>query len=206
MKYPPVRKSALALPAMSAGAPNSDSRKRAINLLQTLDVGHTATAMPLTYKRRFIKQTMLFMIAVIFTAAGVATRADADDDSVAPLALRAIMGELSKNMQTATHAVSREDWEQAAKTALRIADHPQPPMMEKLRILSFAGSDVQKFKNFNRQTSLAAKYLEEVAGKQDGHAVIAAFAALQSSCLACHQDLRKPFKEHFYGTQIKKKE
>lgn len=155
----------------------------------------------MTYKYRFIKQKALFMIVVIFTAAGVATGADADDDGVAPLALRGIMGELNRNMQTVTDAVSRENWEQAAKTAPRIADHPQPPIMEKLRILSFAGSGVQKFKDFNRQTHLAAKHLEEVAGKQDGHAVIAAFAALQSSCLACHQDLRKPFKEHFYGQQ-----
>lgn len=201
MKYLPVRKSTLALSAMPAGAPNSDARKRAINLLQALDVGHRAKATPLTYKRRFIKQTALFMIVVIFMAAGVATGADADDDGVAPLALRAIMVELNRNMQTVTDAVSHENWEQAAKTAPQIADHPQPPMMEKLRILNFAGSDVQKFKNFNRQTHLAAKHLEEVAGKQDGHAVIAAFAALQSSCLACHQDLRKPFKEHFYGRQ-----
>jgi cytochrome c556 len=155
----------------------------------------------MTYNRRFIKQTVLFMIAVIFTAAGVATGSDADDDRVAPLALRAIMDELNRNMQTLTDAISREDWEQVAKTAPRIADHPQPPMMEKLRILNFAGSDVHKFKNFNRQTHHAATHLEEVAGKQDGHAVIAAFAALQSSCLDCHQDLRKTFKEHFYGRQ-----
>lgn len=155
----------------------------------------------MTHDRRYIKQTALLMIVLIITAAGGATGADADGDGVVPLALRAIMDELNRNMRAVTDAVSLENWEQAAITALRIADHPQPPMMEKLRILSFAGSDVRKFKNFNSQTRLAATHLEEVAGKADGQAVIAAFAALQSSCLDCHQDLRKPFKEHFYGRQ-----
>lgn len=36
MKYLPVRKSTLALLALPAGAPNSDVRKRTINLLQTI--------------------------------------------------------------------------------------------------------------------------------------------------------------------------
>ena len=35
--------------------------------------------------------------------------------------------------------------------------------------------------------------------RSDGQAVIASFETLQNSCLACHQDFRKPFVEHFYG-------
>lgn len=139
----------------------------------------------------------LGVIAMIVVAGALITGADGNDE-LKPLALRTIMQELSKNMQTVTDAISREDWETVEKTAPLIADHPQPPPEEKVRILSFIGSDVSKFKGFDSQTHQVAKKLGEVASNQDGYAVIATFATLQNSCLACHQSFRKSFKEHFY--------
>lgn len=86
-----------------------------------------------------------------------------------------------------------------AKTAPQIANHPRPPIAEKMRILRFAGSNVTKFKSLDKQTHQAAKELEEIAMKEDGTGAIAKFATLQNSCLDCHQSFRKTFKEHFYG-------
>jgi len=82
---------------------------------------------------------------------------------------------------------------------LEIAEHPQPPFTEKVRILTFVGSDVSRFKRLDAQTHQAAKELEQAASRGDGQAVIKSFAALQNSCLACHQNHRKPLVEHFYG-------
>lgn len=123
----------------------------------------------------------------------------AGDSGVEPLELRLIMQALGKEMQLVTDAISREDWVLVADSAPRIADHPQPPFGEKLRILTFIGSDASRFKGFDKQTHQAAKGLEHAAMRGDGQAVIASFATLQNSCLACHQDFRKPFVEHFYG-------
>ncbi len=127
-----------------------------------------------TYNRK----TSLFVIVAILLAASSVTWADANNNGAKPIVLRTIMLELNENMQTVTDAISREDWEQMAKIAPLIADHPQPPLSEKVRILSFAGSDASKFKSFDKQTHQAAKELEEVVMEQDGKGVIAKFETL----------------------------
>ena len=147
----------------------------------------------------WLKRVALVVLMTILTAISSATWAEENDSAVKALSLRNIMQELSNNMQIVTDAISREDWEQVVRTAPQIANHPQPPIAEKMRILGFAGSNVSNFKSFDKQTHQAAKELEEIAMRKDGKGVIAQFATLQNSCLACHQSFRETFKEHFYG-------
>ncbi len=117
-----------------------------------------------------------------------------------PLQLRQIMRDLGKNMQAATDSISHEDWARVAAIARAIADHPQPPISEKLRILAYIGSNVPRFRAFDGQTHDAANSMANAAARKDGAGVIAAFADIQSGCLACHQTFRKAFVEHFYGS------
>lgn len=132
--------------------------------------------------------------------ASICLQAWADDvDKAKPLALRKIMQDLGKNMQGVTDGISREDWEMVRRIAPLIADHPELPLAEKMRILSFVGADAGKFKGYDEKTHQAARALEEAAARSDGKNVIAAFANLQNSCLTCHQSFRKQFVEHFYG-------
>lgn len=149
------------------------------------------------YRHRFIVN---FTAAVIGTVlASTCSQAWANDaDKAKPLALRKIMQDMGKNMHDITDGISREDWEMVARVAPLIADHPQPPLAEKMRILSFFGSDAGKFKSLDERTHQAARALEQAAVRSDGQAVISSFATLQNSCLACHQSFRKPFVEHFY--------
>ncbi|MDH5388743.1 MAG: cytochrome c [Gammaproteobacteria bacterium] len=127
--------------------------------------------------------------------------AENDNEPVEPLALFAIMQEMGENMQTITAAIVSEDWETVVETSTLIADHPQPPLGEKIRILAFIGTDVSAFKDHDGKTHQAAQQLGQVAESEDGEAVIAAFADLQRSCLSCHQRFRQSFKAHFYGQQ-----
>ncbi len=138
--------------------------------------------------------------ALGLAAAAIGPRAWADGNASAePMELRRIMRELGQDMQMVTDGISREDWERVAKTAPKIAEHRQPPFAEKMRILAFAGSNAGWFKRFDEQTHQTAKSLEQAARRGDGQAAIASFATLQNRCLACHQEFRKPFVEHFYG-------
>jgi cytochrome c556 len=116
-----------------------------------------------------------------------------------PLALTAIMRDLGKDMQGVTDGIAREDWPAVAQRAARIADHPQPPLAEKLRILAFMGKDAGHFRDYDRQAHDAAQQLAQAAQRQDGSATIAAFANVQGACLGCHQQFRQPFREHFHG-------
>ena len=147
------------------------------------------------------RSNLFFTITIIaFLWASIFQHVAADNaDKDQPLALRKIMQDMGKNMQTITDGISREDWKLVAKTAPLIADHPQPPLIEKVRILSFIGSDVGSFKRHDQKTHEAAKILEQAAMQGDGDLVISTFAQLQKSCLACHVQYRTDFVEHFYN-------
>jgi hypothetical protein len=116
-----------------------------------------------------------------------------------PLILQKVMKDLGRNMQTLTDGISREDWELVEKTAPLIADHPQPPMTEKMRIMSFMGANMGKFKSYDGETHDQAQAIGKSAKAKDGQGVILAFQKLQTSCYNCHSEFRKPFVEHFYG-------
>lgn len=146
----------------------------------------------------FNKKFALYFTAILTMISTMTTYA-ADIHNTKPLELRLIMQDLSHNMQKITHAIAMEDWPQIEAIAPLIANHSQPPPAEKSRILKFAGSNMGKFKNFDLQTHNAAIKLSEVASHQNGSEVIATFAILQNSCLACHEKFRKPFNEYFYA-------
>ncbi len=117
------------------------------------------------------------------------------------LAFQQVMKDLGKSMQIITDGISREDWILIERTAPSIAEHPQPPLAEKMRIMTFIGNDMSKFKEFDGKTHEAAHELLHAAQKKEGQKVIDAFQKVQSTCLACHQTFRTSFVEHFYGQQ-----
>ncbi len=116
-----------------------------------------------------------------------------------PMELRKIMQDMGAEMAAISEAISREQWSQVERSALWIADHPRPPMSERMKIKSLFGSEMGRFKSYDIKTHSTARELAKVAANEDGTAVITTFATLQSSCLTCHQNFRKPFQLHFYG-------
>lgn len=130
--------------------------------------------------------------------ASVQLRAEGGPEPAESLELRRIMREMGENMQRITDAISREEWALVEKSAPLVADHPQPPFMEKMRILSFIGTEVATFKGHDKKSHAAAVAVADAAGERDGDAVIEAFATLQKTCLNCHRQFRKPFVQHFY--------
>jgi cytochrome c556 len=115
------------------------------------------------------------------------------------LALQRVMKDMGRDMQAITDGISREDYAVVEKAALAIADHPQSPLGEKMRILGFVGSNKARFKAFDGETHDNAMALATASKSGNGEDVIRSFQKLQSSCLACHQAFRKPFVDHFYG-------
>jgi len=139
----------------------------------------------------FIHQLSLVTGFVIISVCGQA--------HAEPLEIQKIMKGLGEDMQKVTDGISREDWGLVEVAALRIADHPRPPLEERQRIMGFIGADAAKFKSNDKKTHETARVLAKAAGREDGQAVIAAFATLQESCLTCHQNFRQSLQQHFYG-------
>lgn len=136
-------------------------------------------------------------LCVTLTAVGT-TRATPASEPEKPMALRAVMQQLERDMRSVTGAIAREEWTQVVELAPGIGSHPQPPLREKIRILAWLGTAASTFRGFDTQTREAAEAMGEAATRSDGQAVIAAFARLQQSCLGCHQNYRKSFQQHFY--------
>jgi len=120
---------------------------------------------------------------------------------LATTGLQKVMKDLGINMQVITDGISRGDWDLVEKTASLVADHPRPPLSEKMRIISFVGTDMGKFKAFDGETHDQAQAVARAAKVKDGSGVILAFQKLQTSCYNCHSEFRKPFVEHFYGAR-----
>ena len=144
------------------------------------------------------KPRPLFAIALSAALAAFATGSGAQSTQAAkPATLRAVMDKLGSDMQAITGAIAKEDWPLVAELAPKIANHAEPPTVEKMRILAWLGADAGKFRGFDGQVHDAATAMGEAARQGDGQAVIAAFARTQQSCLACHQGFRRPFVERF---------
>lgn len=138
-------------------------------------------------------------IALSVTLTISATRLGAQPvEAAKPMALRIVMEKLGRDMQAVTGAIATEDWKLVAELAPEIANHAEPPMSEKVRILAWLGADVGKFRGFDGQVHDAATAMGEAAKRGDGQTVIADFASVQKSCLACHQGFRESFQKHFY--------
>ncbi|MDR5861811.1 cytochrome c [Halomonas campisalis] len=121
------------------------------------------------------------------------------ESSSEDLVLRSIMRELDENMREVVGAISRENWDLVAEITPLIADHPEPPLSEKTRILRFVGTDAARFVGHDRQVHEAAMEMGAKARQEDGEAVIEAFSRVQKHCLDCHQEFKEEFRLHFYG-------
>lgn len=153
---------------------------------------HKAFKMNKNYLNKILAIAGLFVI-------NVQVMAESTIEPVDPPALRGVMQDLDKNMQMISHGISLGDWQLVENTALAIANHPKPPMSDRMRIKKLLGTDMVRFKGHDIKTHDSAIALSEIAARKDGDAVITEFAKLQAACLACHQEFRKPFRKHFYG-------
>lgn len=147
-------------------------------------------------KPRFVATPVAALCATLLALSLLpAARAE---EAAKPTALRGVMKQLGQDMQAVTAAISQEDWARVAELAPKIANHDQPPAMEKMRILGWLGTDAGRFRGYDAQVHDASTGMGEAAARGDGQAVIDAFAQVQQSCLGCHQNFRNAFVEHFY--------
>lgn len=120
-----------------------------------------------------------------------------EEEGGAPHEFHEIMEDLGEHMVGITEGITHEDWIRVADHAQAIADHPRPPMTERVRIMAFAGTDVAKFKEFDSEVHDAAARLADEAAGGDGSAIIASFGRLQNGCLDCHAAFRTAYRDHF---------
>lgn len=115
------------------------------------------------------------------------------------MALSKVMKAQGRTMQKIAGAIAREDYETVAQGAAAVIDPPRPtaPLAEKFELMRFLGGDIGRFRALDGETRARAATLAKAARARNGEATIEAFQRLQTSCLACHAEFRKPFRDHF---------
>ena len=146
----------------------------------------------------FMQMLSKIATVLLLTISTIATTWADETPPKNAMVLRQIMQELDNNMQLTNHAISREDWDVVAKTALLIAEHPEPPFGEKLRIMMFFGRDISRLKQLDGQTHQAAKNLATEAKTGNRQNIMRSFNTLEQSCTNCHQQFKNAFVKHFY--------
>ena len=134
----------------------------------------------------FMQMLSKIATVLLLTISTIATTWADETPPKNAMVLRQIMQELDNNMQLTNHAISREDWDVVAKTALLIAEHPEPPFGEKLRIMMFFGRDISRLKQLDGQTHQAAKNLATEAKTGNRQNIMRSFNTLEQSCTNCH--------------------
>lgn len=140
-------------------------------------------------------RTALTALALATLAAGAGAQSAAD-----PLALRGVMQQMQADADAAARGIQKQDWPTVAAHAGRLARHAEPPVTEKVRILSWLLTDAMTFRNYDVQVKAAATDLQAAAQRQDAAAAARAYARMQQSCDGCHNSFRPKFLKHFYGT------
>ena len=146
----------------------------------------------------FMQMLSKIATVLLLTISTIATTWADETPPKNAMVLRQIMQELDNNMQLTNHAITREDWDVVAKTALLIAEHPEPPFSEKLRIMMFFGRDISRLKQLDGQTHQAAKNLATEAKTGNRQNIMRSFNTLEQSCTNCHQQFKNAFVKHFY--------
>lgn len=153
-------------------------------------------------KKYFLRTSFFGAIFLITACTQLPAESEADGKSEVPaneaLTLQKIMQDLGSRMQNISDGISREDWAFVEENALLVAGHPSPSMEEKKRVMVYMGDKMATFKGYDVKTHDAALKLSELADEKNGDEIITAFATLQRTCLACHEDFRQAFSRHFH--------
>ncbi len=115
-----------------------------------------------------------------------------------PMKIREIMQGMQVNMQQIEQGIAQKDWELVSQNSLLIAEHPAPPLFEKLRIFAYINTEMGAFKKLDKKTHTTAKELAELVLQNDKGNVELKFTQLRESCEQCHQVFREEFQAYFY--------
>jgi cytochrome c556 len=140
---------------------------------------------------------VLALIAAVVLA-GCAGQPPAGTEERA-LALRGIMRDMGHDLTAITDGLSREDYYAIERSARRLATHPQPPAEERVRIITWLGANAAaRFKGYDDEVHAHAEALAAAARGRQPRPALEAFSRLQSACMGCHVEFRKPLLERFY--------
>lgn len=101
-----------------------------------------------------------------------------------------IMRQLGHELNQLSDGLWRDDYAAIATAAQAIADHPQPPVAERTRIITGLGADAGRFRQGDQAVHDAALAVKEAAERQDAEQLLPHYLDLVTGCRRCHTAFR----------------
>lgn len=124
-----------------------------------------------------------FILATLF----ISTAPMAADE---PKDIQEVMQRIEVNMGKLFSHIMREEFEQIAVMADKVADHEEPPITHRLKIIAELGTDFTDFKKHDDDVHINSVTMEKAAKKRDLEAVIISYGKTVQSCNNCHKTYR----------------
>ena len=110
--------------------------------------------------------------------------------SAETLTLKSVMQQLGKDLAEMNHGILIEDYATIERTAMRIAEHPKPALVQRKAIMAKLGPDTATFKEYDGIVHNSAKAISEAAKTSDMLAIMEQQQQLFNGCIQCHSTFR----------------
>jgi len=125
----------------------------------------------------------LFLLLLILST----TPSFADD----PKNFKEVMQRIEVNMSKLVGHIMKEEYADIIKISEHVANHEEPPLSHRLRIIAELGTDFSNFKSHDDDVHINSVAMQEAAEKKDMDAVIASYGKTMQSCNNCHKKYRE---------------
>ncbi len=124
----------------------------------------------------------LFLLALVFSI----TPAFAED----PKNFKEVMQRIELDMSKLVGHIMKEEYADIIAVAERVANHEEPPLSHRLRLIAELGTDFPNFKSHDDNVHINSVAMQEAAEKKDIDAVIISYGKTMQSCNSCHKKYR----------------
>lgn len=129
---------------------------------------------------------------ILISLLAFSTAAIAEDQEVASKnRLQLVMMDLLTDTQLLTEGVFKEDFELIAKSAERIANHPNPGPEILQQVKKNLASEMSKFKQYDVVVHNAATLITELAANKDLVGVLSKYHTMIDGCQGCHSQFKQ---------------
>jgi cytochrome c556 len=140
------------------------------------------------------KNNVLLVTLTLMITTSLYALADSSTKSAEILAnvtLKSVMQGLLKETQQLTQGIILQDFSLIAQSASKIADHPTPSMMTKIKLMKALGTDMVKFKSKDDVVHNSSVAIVKYAQEKNLAAIQQKYQIMIDGCVACHSEFKE---------------
>jgi cytochrome c556 len=137
-----------------------------------------------------MNKMLLILFLIFIGTVSQSTFAESD-----PKNMKEVMQRISNDMEKLVGHLMKDEFEEVARYADKIANHDEPPLSQRLRMIANLGTEFTKFKNHDDEVHINATAMKKAADNRNVQDVIDNYTKVLTNCNNCHKDYRKQIQE-----------